>query len=163
MLVLSLGTLSMGWERCCIPKAKVKLPRVTGLQLWKSSGGRNVAQVWIVPALGQLWELIKPCRVQSSSCSQPSRRVHFPPWLCWDISGDPGGQHWSVKISMKLLKQELLKHPAPVSTPQLNAFITCIICVFFLRAAPKAAPGGAARGRLTTAEPGFKSSLLLKR
>lgn len=52
----------------------------------------------IVPALPQLWEIpqvqeqFKPCRAQSSGCSQPSRRVHFPPWPCWDISGDPGGQ-----------------------------------------------------------------------
>lgn len=82
-------------------------------------------------------ELFKPCRAQS--CNQPSRRVHFPPWLCWDISVTLVGskkQHWSVKISVKLLKQELLKHPAPVFTPQLNTFISSITGVFFLRAAP---------------------------
>lgn len=53
-------------------------------------------------------------------------------------------QHCSVQIPVKLLlKEELLKPPAPALTPQLSTFISSITGVFFLRAAPRAAPGGA--------------------
>lgn len=127
---------------------------------------------WTV--LFQLWQEFwgQEC-CPSVNCAQPSRRVHSLPGWAGIFQVTVVGskrQHWSVKISVRLLKQELLKHPAQFSLPSWthSSSAPSLVC-FCSGLLPKQlleglfASQGAAGGRWIIAEPGFKLSLLLKR
>lgn len=119
---------ALGVKSCCIPEARTKLPSVPGLSCSscvRSSEGRNVAQVPIVPALGQhralgaLQVLGAVPALQSPELQFPSRRAHFPPWLCWDVSGDPGGQQ---EAALGCKDQPGASPQREIFTPHLKKF-----------------------------------------